>query len=112
MERRLHLYRLIISCLWLQLVSGLKATGQYENTIIVFTTDNGGAISTGGNNLPLRGTKGTLYEGDTRAIGFVHSPLLKKTGWINRYMYKDANYMVEISVADPVHFSQLLDNLN
>ena len=41
-----------------QVVTSLKETGQYENTIIVVTTDNGGAVKVGGNNLPLRGTKG------------------------------------------------------
>jgi len=64
-----------------QVVKSLKETGQYENTVIVFTTDNGGAVKVGGSNLPLRGTKGTLYEGGTRAIGFIHSPLLKKSGY-------------------------------
>jgi arylsulfatase A-like enzyme len=29
----------------------------YEDTLIVFTTDNGGAISHGASNWPLRGTK-------------------------------------------------------
>ena len=41
-----------------KVVTSLKETGQYENTIIVVTTDNGGAVKVGGNNLPLRGTKG------------------------------------------------------
>ena len=43
-----------------KVVTSLKETGQYENTIIVVTTDNGGAVKVGGNNLPLRGTKGQL----------------------------------------------------
>ena len=42
-----------------KVVKSLKETGQYENTIIVVTTDNGGAVKVGGNNMPLKGTKGT-----------------------------------------------------
>ena len=40
--------------------------------------------SQGGSNFPLRGTKGTMYEGGTRAVAFIHSPLLKKSGYVSR----------------------------
>ncbi|XP_076045798.1 uncharacterized protein LOC143028041 [Oratosquilla oratoria] len=61
-------------------VDALKSNDMYENSVIVFTSDNGGSVSSGGNNFPLRGTKGGLFEGGTRGVAFIHSPLLKKRG--------------------------------
>ena len=37
-----------------QIVSSLKEAGMYDNTVIVFTTDNGGSVSHAGSNYPLR----------------------------------------------------------
>ena len=37
-----------------QVVESLKVNGLYNNTIIVFTTDNGGSLSHAGSNYPLR----------------------------------------------------------
>lgn len=46
----------------------LKKAGLYENTLIVFSSDNGGPPP--GNNHPLRDFKGTIYEGGVRAAAF------------------------------------------
>jgi arylsulfatase A-like enzyme len=45
----------------------LKETGQSDNTLVIFTSDNGGQLSVGANNGPLRAGKGDMYEGGIRA---------------------------------------------
>jgi arylsulfatase A-like enzyme len=65
-----------------KMVASLKATGLYENTIILFLGDNGGASGAAGgaSNYPLRGSKGSLWEGGVRTPAFLHSPLLGTAG--------------------------------
>ncbi|MFQ5734714.1 MAG: sulfatase, partial [Planctomycetaceae bacterium] len=41
----------------------LKETGAADNTLVVFTSDNGGQLSIGANNGPLRDGKQSVYEG-------------------------------------------------
>lgn len=57
-----------------RVVESLKATGQYENTLIVFLSDNGGKPKLGADNAPLRGRKGSAYEGGSRTPMFFHWP--------------------------------------
>lgn len=49
-----------------RIVETLKQLGQLDNTLIVFTSDNGGKLSQGGNNYPLKEGKGSVYEGGSR----------------------------------------------
>jgi arylsulfatase A-like enzyme len=67
--------------------SRLKELNMMENTLIVFTSDNGALMSGPGNNYPLRGGKKDYYEGGIRALAWVHSPLLRKTGYVNKHLH-------------------------
>ncbi|KAK0134425.1 Arylsulfatase I [Merluccius polli] len=79
-------YAAMLSCLDQglgEVVQELRSAGLYQNTVLVYSSDNGGQPLSGGSNWPLRGGKGTYWEGGVRAVGFVHSTLLKRKGAVS-----------------------------
>lgn len=57
-----------------EVVKTLKANNQFDNTLIIFLSDNGGRSDKGANNTPLRGNKGDAWEGGFRVPMFMHWP--------------------------------------
>eukprot|EP00040_Diaphanoeca_grandis_P044585 m.12819 g.12819 ORF g.12819 m.12819 type:complete len:654 (+) comp9463_c0_seq1:180-2141(+) len=56
-------------------VALLKARNMYNNTLIVFTSDNGGPADHA-NNFPYRGSKGSDFEGGVRVAAYVSGGII------------------------------------
>lgn len=73
-----------------KIVEALKARNMLENSIVIFSSDNGGPAAgfnfNAASNWPLKGVKNTLWEGGVRAAGLVFSPLLKKSARISKQL--------------------------
>jgi arylsulfatase A-like enzyme len=65
-----------------KVLAALKAQGLDDNTIVIFTNDNGGAWYAGLDdiNKPYRGWKGTFFEGGIRTPFFVRWPAKVPSG--------------------------------
>ena len=60
-----------------RVLHSLEATGQLDNTLVIYTSDNGGLATAEGSptcNAPLEEGKGWMYEGGTREPLIVHWP--------------------------------------
>lgn len=67
-----------------KVISALKESGQYENTLIIFTGDNGGHLPDLANNGPLRDGKQSMYEGGLRVPTVISWPHQIKAGSISQ----------------------------
>ncbi|XP_027030874.1 arylsulfatase I [Tachysurus fulvidraco] len=97
-----------------EIVAEMRNRGYYHNSVLIYSSDNGGQPLSGGCNWPLRGGKGSYWEGGVRAVGFVHSPLLKMKSKISRALihvsdwYPSLLYLAGTPEPDP----QRLDGCN
>lgn len=72
----------------------LKRQGIDENTLVIFTSDNGSrARDEGGSNAPLRGMKGTTWEGGQRVPFIMRWPEKVPAGTVCREMVTGMDVM-------------------
>jgi len=63
-----------------RVLAALRETALSDNTLVIFTSDNGGQLSVGANNGPLRAGKGDMYEGGIRVPACAAWPAKIKPG--------------------------------
>ncbi len=83
----------------------LDALGLSENTLLVFTSDNGGEIGVT-TNAPLRAGKSTLYEGGLRVPAIMRWPAQIKPGTTDATPVITADYYPTLLEAAGVHDNQ------
>ncbi|MEA3401857.1 MAG: sulfatase [Armatimonadota bacterium] len=91
-----------------RLLDAVEETGQWENTIVFFTSDNGGLATAEGSptcNLPLSEGKGWMYEGGTREPLLIRWPGLTEAGSTCAEPVTTPDFyptMLEMAGADPI----------
>ena len=81
-----------------RIIETLRTVGLLENTLIIFTSDNGGLGldelgPTPTSNLPLRKWKGHVYEGGIRVPAIISWPGITKTGETSDEYFSSIDYL-------------------
>jgi len=91
----------------------LKDLGIEKNTVVIFTSDNGGFYNAT-SNAPLRANKGAYYEGGIRVPLIIKWPGVTKPGWVTAEPVTSTDlYPTCLAAAGlPLRPNQHLDGLN
>ncbi|XP_043492499.1 arylsulfatase J [Polistes fuscatus] len=95
-------------------VKALQKTDLLKNSVIIFSTDNGGPASgfnmNAASNWPLRGVKNTLWEGGVRGTGLLWTPKLTRPGRVSSQMFHITDWLptlLSIAGSDPSNLTNL-----
>ena len=100
-----------------KVLAKLDELGLRENTLVIFSSDNGGLSTSEGwptSNLPLRGGKGWIYEGGIREPLLVRWPGVVKAGSVIRTPVSSPDFfptLLEAAAAKPQP-GQVLDGVS
>ncbi|WP_407652658.1 sulfatase [Aporhodopirellula aestuarii] len=93
----------------------LKDSGVEDNTIVVFTSDNGGLSTSEGSptsNLPLRGGKGWVYEGGIREPWIVKYPGVTEAGSVSSVPICSIDLLPTIAAAAGAELQHPVDGID
>jgi arylsulfatase len=94
----------------------IEDIGEADNTIVIFTTDNGAEVFTwpDGGMTPFRATKGTVFEGGFRVPAVIRWPNHVKPGSVENGVFSGLDWLPTLSAAagNPNVSEQLLKGVN
>lgn len=86
-----------------RVVDALREKGMLKNSLIVFSTDNGGPAAgfnlNAATNWPLKGTKNTLWEGGVRGAGLIWYPKLTRPGRVGKQLFHATDWLPTLLTA-------------
>jgi arylsulfatase A-like enzyme len=98
-----------------KVLNQLTTSGVADDTIVIFTSDNGGLATSEGwptSNLPLRGGKGWVYEGGIREPWFVRYPGVTKAGSQCEQPICSIDLFPTIAAAAGIEFEHEVDGID
>lgn len=93
----------------------LEDSGLAENTIVIFTSDNGGLSTAEGSptsNLPLRGGKGWVYEGGIREPWIVRYPGATEAGSVSHEPISSIDLYPTVAAAAGASVTHPIDGID
>jgi arylsulfatase A-like enzyme len=83
------------------LLKHLEDIGEAENTIVIFTTDNGAEVFTwpDGGMTPFKATKGTIFEGGFRVPAIIRWPGKIKSGSVENGIFSGLDWLPTLTAA-------------
>ena len=97
------------------LLKHLNDIGEADNTIVIFTTDNGAEVFTwpDGGMTPFRATKGTVFEGGFRVPAIIRWPGKIKPGTVENGIFSGLDWLPTLAAAagNPNITQQLLKGI-
>jgi len=83
------------------LMAHIDEIGERDNTIVIFTTDNGAEVFTwpDGGMTPFRATKGTIYEGGFRVPAIIRWPGRIQAGRVENGIFSGLDWLPTLAAA-------------
>jgi arylsulfatase A-like enzyme len=84
-----------------QILKHIDDIGEADNTIVIFTTDNGAEVFTwpDGGMTPFRATKGTVFEGGFRVPAIIRWPGHVKPGAVENGIFSGLDWLPTLAAA-------------
>ena len=95
-----------------RVLATLEKNGMMDNTFIIFTSDNGGALGTGANNGIYRGSKGQMFEGGIRVACGMYWKGKIEAGRVTDNLALLSDLFPTICNAAGAQFSHPVDGIN